>query len=243
MTKRKLIFFLLTLTIISCRHHKIHTTNDLCWTGMIDNKIPVFLHFQIDDDVLSGKIYYLDTTDKPPITLIGIIEYDKSYKLYEFDDTGYISGMITGRAIDKNFTGTWESPKTKKEFSMALTLKDTLIKSQNIVPDRDQIFGSYHFLFGRYHGDLVVNSVDSKRIDFNILSFANVDGGSNMAVVKKDTIAMKNNGFDYTLPHSTDCSFNTRFYKGFAYVHYTNGICAAEFGEGASIDMLYLKVK
>jgi len=258
--------YILFLTIISCNNQqqnvgtsdtsvasppialtntKNASNNEICWTGTLNGKTPVFIHYQIDSNLIIGEITYLNTKDKLPITLLGTIEEDKSYRLLEFDKTGNITGIIEGKPTEKEFNGLWVSPKTKKELAMTLSHKDTLPGSLSINPDVTQIFGSYHYQYGEngYNGDFDVSKVANSKIAFNILSFTNVERGPNIAEVEKDTITMKGNSFIYKIPGSDSCEFKVTFYKGFVYINYTKGYCESQFGLNATIDGIYLKTK
>jgi len=258
--------YLLTLTIISCNNQqqkvsssdtsasattttlaevKTHSSNEICWIGALNGRTPVFIHYQLDSNLIIGEITYLSTKDKLPITLLGTIEDDKSYRLLEFDKTGNITGIIEGTPTEKNFNGIWVSPKTKRELTMTLSPKDTLISNPNIKPDESQIFGKYHYQYGEdgYNGDFDISKIENNKIDFNILSSTNVERGPNIAEVEKDTIAMTGNSFIYKIPDSDSCEFKVTFYKGFVYINYTRGYCESQFGLNASIDGIYLKTK
>ena len=253
--------YVLLLTIISCNNHqqkvgnsdipttladsKNHSNNEICWTGTLNGKTPVFIHYQLDSNLIIGEITYLNTKSKLPIKLLGTIEDDKSYRLLEFDDTGNITGIIESKPTEKNFNGLWVSPKTKKELAMSLASMDTLIDSPNIKPDEVQIFGNYHYQYGErgYNGDFDINKVANNKIDFNILSLTNVERGPNIAEVERDTITMTGNSFIYKIPDSDSCEFKVTFYNGFVYINYTKGYCESQFGLNATIDGIYLKTK
>ena len=258
--------YILLLTIISCNNQqqnvnsssatvsgspstitdtKSHSGKEICWAGTLNEKTSVFIHYQLDSNLIVGEITYLNTKDKQPITLLGTIEDDKSYRLLEFDKTGNITGVIEGKPADKSFDGLWVSPKTSKQLSMKLSLKDTLINSPDIKADESQIFGNYHYQFGDkgYNGDFDINKIAGNKIDFNILSLTNIEKGPNIAEVEKDTITMTGNSFIYKIPESDNCEFKTTFYKDFVFICYTKGYCSGQFGLNATIDCIYLKTK
>ena len=110
--------YILLFTIISCNNQqqkvstsdisvsgtpktlvdaKTRSNSQICWTGTINGKTPVFIHYQLDSTLIVGEITYLNTKDKLPITLLGTIEDDKSFRILEFEKTGNITGIITGR--------------------------------------------------------------------------------------------------------------------------------------------------
>lgn len=218
---------------------------EICWIGSFNGKTPVFIHYQLDSNLIIGEIIYLKTKNKLPITLLGTVKDDKSYRLLEFDNTGNITGVIEGKPTEKSFDGLWFSPKTKKELLMKLYSKDTSINSPNTNPDRSRIFGNYHYQYGNkgYNGDFNINKLVGNKIDFNILSLTNVERGPNIAEVEKDTIPMTGNNFIYKIPESDSCEFKVTFYKGFVYINYINGYCQNQFGLSATIDGIYLKTK
>lgn len=218
---------------------------EICWAGTLNGKTPVFIHYQLDSNLIIGEITYLNTKDKVPITLLGTIEEDKTYRLLEFDSTGNITGVIEGKPAGDFFNGDWVSPKTKKELSLSLSLKDTVISSKNFMADAGEIFGDYHYQYGEngFNGDFEINKVKNKEIEFEIQSLTNVERGPNIAEVEKDTISLTGNSFIYTIPESDSCEFKVSFYKGFVYINYTKGYCEGEFGLNATIDGIFLKTK
>ena len=222
-----------------------NSRKEICWEGTLNGKTPIFIHYQLDSNLIIGEITYLNTKDKLPITLLGTIEEDKTYRLLEFDKNGNITGIIESKPTDKEFAGLWVSPTSEKEFSLKLTLKDTLITSPNIKPTNSQIFGSYHYQYGEkgYSGDFDINKIGTNTIDFAIESLTNVERGPNIAEVDKDTITMTGDSFIYRIPKSDSCEFKVTFYKDFVYINYTKGYCESQFGNGATIDGIYLKTK
>jgi len=221
------------------------TKNEIAWMGTLNGKTVVFIHYQLDSNLIIGEITYLNTKDKLPIKLLGTIEDDKTYRLLEFDNSANITGVIEGKPTGKLFNGLWVSPKTKKELAMILSQKDTVLVSPDLRPSNAQIFGNYHYQYGEtgYNGDLDIGKVGKNKIDFNILSLTNVERGPNIAEVEKDTITMTGNSFVYKIPDSDSCEFKVTFYKDFAYINYTKGYCESQFGLNAGIDGIYLKTK
>lgn len=224
---------------------KNQSTKEICWTGTLNGKTPVFIHYQLDSNLIIGEITYLNTKDKLPITLLGTIEDEQTYRLLEFDKTGNITGVIEGKPTGNGFRGTWVSPKTEKELTISLFPKDTLIASPNIKPEGNQIHGNYHYQYGEngYKGDLVINKLGNDKIDFIIHSFTNVERGPNIAEVEKDTITMTGNSFIYSIPGSESCEFKVIFYKEFAYINYTKGYCNGQFGLNATIDGIFIRTQ
>jgi len=262
----KLWIYPLILTLISCNNGqekvssldktndtvqpvksgpKSQSKNEISWTGSLNGKTPIFIHYQLDGNLVVGEITYLSTKEKRPIKLLGTIEQDKNYRLLEFDKSGNITGIITGLPNDRTFNGSWFSPKTEKELIMKLSLLDTILSSPDIKPLDYQIFGNYHYQYGKdgFNGDFEINKVGNEKIDFNILSLTNIDRGPNIAEVERDTIAMSGNSFVYKIPESDSCEFKATFYKDFVFVNYTKGYCSGQFGLNATIDGIFLKIK
>ena len=258
--------YVLSLAIISCNNQqqknnssdnststqgpttaaqKDQNRKEICWTGTLNGKTPIFIHYQLDGNVIAGEITYLNTKDKQPIRLLGTVEEDKSYRLLEFDKTGNITGVIEGTPTQQEFKGRWVSPKTKKELEMTLLQKDTLISRPSLKPDQNQVFGDYHYQYGDkgYNGDFEFSKVGDDKAAFYIMSFTNVERGPNIAEVEKDTITFKGDSFIYKIPDSDNCEFKVTFYTDFIYINYTRGYCESQFGLNATIDGIYLKTK
>lgn len=262
----KLFICILTLIIISCNNQH-PTTNDavslspeqivisvdaksksdkqICWMGALNNKTPIFIQYQLVNNLVIGEITYMNTRDKQPIKLIGTVEENKIYRLFEFDETGNITGIIEGTPTQKIFNGSWFSPSTKKELEMNLLPKDTLIYSASIMPEPNLVFGDYHYQYGKngYNGHFKFNDAGGGKAAFNIVSLTNIERGPNIAEVEQDTIDLSDNYFVYTIPDSDDCEFKVTFYKSFAYINYTRGDCENEFGLNATIEGIYLKTQ
>lgn len=257
--------YIFTLLVIACNNHKeksiilkgetidssVSSTdqdksheNAICWTGSINGKTSVFIHYQIDGNIIAGEITYLNTKEKNPIKLLGTIEPDKSYRLLEFDKTGNITGIITGIPASNEFKGNWFSPKTRKEFSLEVKRKDTLISSNSIQPGISDIFGDYHYQYSAsgYQGDFNLTKLNNDAVSFSILSVTG-EPGRNIAEIPTDTVTLTNNEFIYKVPGTDSCEFKVKFYKDFLYVNYTKGYCHGQFGNNAAVDGLYLKTK
>lgn len=188
-----------------------------------------------------GEITYLETRAKLPIKLIGTIEEDKTYRLLEFDTAGNVTGVIVGTPAPTEFNGSWYSPSTGKELKMALRPKDTLISSPSIQPEEDQVFGDYHYQYGKkgYTGTFNFKKAGENKAVLNVLSLTDEAKGRNFAHVEEDTITFRGSSFVYRTPD--DCEFKVSFYKDFVYIGYTKDHCL--FGLNATIEGIYLKTR
>lgn len=257
--------YLLLFTIISCNNQqqkvsssdilvssvpstladiKNKSDNEICWTGTLNGKTPVFIHYNLDSNLIIGEITYLNTKDKLPIKLLGTIEDDKSYRLLEFEKTGNITGIITGQPTDKIFNGSWFSPKTRKELVLNLVKKDTVINSNTPETDLQHVYGHYHYQYSEagYQGDFEISKLPNSKASFGITSVTE-EPARNLAQIEDDTIKLNTTHFIYKLPNTEDCEFEVKFYKGFVYIKYTKGFCDGQFGMNATIDGIFLKTE
>lgn len=203
-----------------------------------------FIHYQLDSNLIMGEITYLNTKDKLPIKLFGTIEEDKNYRLLEFDKTGNITGIITGLPSGKIFNGSWFSPKTRKELSLNLTSKDTVINSPTLATELQNIFGHYHYQYSEagYQGDFEISKLPDNKAVFGITSVTG-EPARNVAQIDDDTIKLNNTFFTYKVPDTDSCEFEVKFYKGLALIRYTKGYCDSQFGMNATIDGIFLKIE
>ena len=257
--------YILLLTIISCNNQeqkvgnsdttasdtsttltasKNHSGKEICWTGTLNGKTPVFIHYQLDSNLIVGEITYLNTKDKLPITLLGTIEDDKSYRLLEFEKDGNITGIITGLPKENVFNGSWFSPKTRKEITLSLIKKDTAIYSSITDVQFQDIFGHYHYQYSEagYQGDFEIKKLSNSKVSFGITSVTG-EPGRNVAQIDDDTITLTTTHFIYKLPFTDSCEFEVKFYKGFTFIKYTKGFCDGQFGMNATIEGIFLKSK
>lgn len=220
------------------------TKYQTCWTGTLDSKTPIFIHYQLDSKLIIGEIIYLNTKDKLPITLLGTVEDDKSYRLLEYESTGNITGIISGLPSGMIFNGTWFSPKTRKELTVNLVKKDTAILAVATETKLPDIFGEYHYQFSQagYQGNLEIKQLYNSKASFGITSVTS-EPARNVAQIDNDIIELNATQFIYKLPETKECEFQVKFYKGFAYIKYTNGFCDGQFGNNATIEGIYIKTK
>ena len=220
------------------------TGKEICWTGTINGKTPVFLHYKQDGNLLIGEINYLNTKNKLPIILAGTLEKDKSYRLLEFERSGNITGIITGSTTDTAFNGTWFSPKSSKELALVLIKKDTVLNSVAMATNVQDVFGHYHYQYTEegYEGDLDITKLPNSKAAFGITCVTEAPG-RNVAQIDDDTITLNTTQFVYKLPDTDSCEFRVKFYKGLAYIQYTKGGCKGQFGFNATIDGVFIKTK
>jgi hypothetical protein len=216
---------------------------DICWSGTLAQKVPVFIHYQVSEDIVSGTITYLNTKSKTPIRLIGTIASDGQFRLLEFEASGNITGIITGQPGQQEFSGSWFSPRTRKSLDMQLVQSDSLVEATAISAAADQLYGDYHYQYSEDgpRGDFSISSVDKDRAAFQIFSVTS-DPARNMADVGTDTVKLSGTSFIYKIPDTDSCEFKVRCYKDFVHIDYTRGYCDGQFGHNATIEGIFLKV-
>jgi hypothetical protein len=214
-----------------------------CWKGKLNSKINILLHYQLQEDIITGQLFYLDQKNQKPIRIIGTIEEDRYFRLLEFDKTGNITGVIKCLPNEQDFNGTWFSPKTRKEFRISMKKIDTLIDLENIKTDIENVVGNYYYQYNEsvYQGNLTIEKVNKNNISLRIFSVTGEPGG-NMADIETDTIQTKTD-FIYKVPYTDSCEFRMRFFKDFAYINYTKGYCTGIFGLNATVDGIFYKQK
>lgn len=225
------------------RFSKTHK-EEKSWAGNLGNDIPVFIHYYLDDSVIIGEITYLNTKNRVPIKVRGTIESNNHYKLLEFEKNGNITGVITGTPNDSIFKGVWFSPKSGKEIDFSLKRKDSVVNANMEDVNLSKIFGRYHYQYTEtgYQGDITIKQLAGSKVAFGITSVTE-DPARNVAQIEEDTITILGPYFTYKLPESTNCEFDVKFFKDFAFVKYGNGDCNGQFGLNATIEGLFLKVE
>lgn len=58
----------------------IRKLKNASWRGTLNGKIPIFLHYSLEDNVVIGDITYLNTRSQQPIRLLGTIDNDNSVR-------------------------------------------------------------------------------------------------------------------------------------------------------------------
>lgn len=239
----KNIYSLIILISFVCfGQNKIKT--DICWNGFINKKIPIFIHYAIQDDLIIGEILYLNTKEKKPIKLIGTIQDENSYRLLEFDKKGNITGIIIATPNSTELKGIWVSPKTNKEMPLIVKKDGKAVVSSDYKPIMNNIYGDYHYSYGDFlwNGDFSIEKDKAKNQFFDLISLGKGESPS-IAQIERCKIKFNGNSFVYKMPNSENCKLKITFFKDFVYVKDLGGDCTGEFGMGAYADGIYLKVK
>ncbi|UOK42231.1 MULTISPECIES: hypothetical protein [Flavobacterium] len=245
---KKLLLLIIFITHFCLGQTKKQT--DMCWNGTINNKIPVFIHYSLENDLVIGEITYTKTKEKKPIKLIGEYFTDndsqdpESLRLVEYDKNGNVTGIIVVTPNKKELNGKWFSPNTNQEYSLKATKNDTLQIYSNHKANPNDIYGEYSYSYGKfaYKGDLAIKK-DVNNISFNILALGKGDG-PNISQIEDATInKITNNSFIYKIPDTENCSIKVTFYKDFVSVKRLERDCEEVFAMGTYVDEVYIKTK
>ncbi len=233
----------LTLIIIVI-FFNANAQNDICWSGKLNGKTPVFIHYSKQDEVVIGEIVYLNTKKKTPIQIIGSISKQNNIRLLEFEKNGNVSGIIDALVTKDNLKGDWFSPKSRKTLTFDATKKDTILKPKNYTPLKKDILGSYFYQYSNKgsQGNFQLNYKNNTNYTF---SFQNVTSDPARNIADLDGILKKEKENIFTFNQKdeyTKCDIKLFFYKDFLYVKYTNGECEG-FGHNATINGFYRKIK
>ncbi|WP_431243145.1 hypothetical protein ACQ9BO_26815 [Flavobacterium sp. P21] len=226
---------LISLTI------KAQNVTQLTWTGTLNNKIPISLSYSISKGIITGEIIYLDTKNKTPIKVIGSVKDDKSYRILEFEKSGNISGIITGKPTETEFVGDWFSPKSRKSLSLKLA---NPIKKQKMLSQNAFITtADYHYGYSEKgsQGDFQIEKLKNGKFRFSIFSVTS-DPARNIANIDETEVNIAGNSFVYSLPEEKNNQFKVIFYPEFVVVKYTKGDFEGQFGHNATIEGIYLKM-
>ncbi len=219
--------------------------NETNWMGQLNGKVPVFLHYsEQNNDIIAGEITYLNTKDKLPIRVFGSKDQDGNLRLLEFESSGNISGIITGKPDGKVFKGEWFSPKTRKVLTLALQAKDTVVASLHMEADMNKVAGRYYYAYGEEgpEGSVEIAKAGNGKISFSVSAVTGAPA-RNIADVEEDTVALSGSNFTYVVPESDNCGFKVQFYKDCIKIDYTNGYCDGQFGHNATVEGIFIKVK
>ena len=239
---RYLKFIFLILTAFYNQNINAQNITEVNWSGTLNNKIPISLKYSISGEIIIGEITYLNTKSKIPIKIIGSIEEDKNYRILEFENDGNISGIITGKPTEKDYNGSWFSPKSRKSLNLKLTnpTKKQISFTQNVIISD----ANYHYGYSEkgYQGDFEIKKLKNNKYEFSILSVTS-EPSRNIAEIDETEVNIVGNSFRYKLPEEKDCEFQVTFYSEFVVIKYIKGDFEGQFGHNATIEGIYLKQK
>jgi len=224
------------------------------FTGKLNNKIPVFLWFVVQDGFVKGEVTYLKTTRKIPITIAGTIfkaddprrNADKtSYfdiRIFEFMKDGTITGVYYGPFQTSVLNGAWFAPGSEKELKFTLKAKDTTLNNIDTNLKPVSITGEYAYSFGKEHANGGMGIKSLGRDNYLMEVGCVTDGPAyNLANVDATKIHLTNNSTVFQ-PADPGCRFKIRFFKNFLVIDYLGpSINPCGFGNNASIEGVFIK--
>lgn len=212
------------------------------WKGEIDGKIPVTLELQMQDGLAYGSLVYENVGT--PIKVIGINEFDATYRLYEFESDGNITGIWNVELDEEEGSGSWFSPATLESMPVLLT------PAGQGAPETDltagDLMGEYDFSYGKEgnNGGLSVTGFEEGNVFYDLICvtappayhIATVEEGEGVLMGNKIEVRWQDGEY-------MDCAFDIRFYKDFAVVNYVDEKRECGFGHNAYVDGVFLKTK
>jgi hypothetical protein len=243
------------LPVSSTNKIQLNTLNGVYkFTGKLNNKIPVFLWFVVQDGFVKGEVTYLKTTRKIPITIAGTIfkaddprgnANKTSYfdiRIFEFMKDGTITGVYYGPFHTSVLNGTWLAPGSRKELKFSLKAKDTTLTNMDINLNPVSITGEYVYSFGKdgAGGSMVIKSLG--RNNYLMEVGCVTDGPAyNLANVDATKIHLTHDSTIFQ-PADPGCRFKIRFFKNFLVIDFLGpSINPCGFGNNASIDGVFIK--
>lgn len=214
-----------------------------CLEGKIGKNAPAILWFTISDSIVLGQVKYRSAKSQTAIKIIGYIMEDGSIKLQEFADNGLITGIFYCKLNSGFFSGTWFSPKTRKDQVFLLKNKDTVLQYNDTELALGEIDGHYHYSYGKggAEGNLTVFQKSKSNVSVNFFNYTDAPSRNN-AEVKLQELILSKNEIICNIDDNGVCKFKLRFFQNFVVVTYINDQRECGFGNGAEIDGVYLKI-
>lgn len=227
------------------------------WQGEINNKIPVTVWVEINEDLIVGEIVYLNTVDKKPIRLLGEVNPDYIH-LQEMLPDGVISGMITGNIKDGAFIGHWMSPPKivdegdynfkhidGKEYPINLKERSVAHKAYGWDFKPNNLVGRYRYSYGPNNAGGII-TLDTPGQDYVFIDYEISSATAAPAFNMADTGPQKGEitGKRLECHLEADCAYEMLFFNNFIAVRYLkDNPCQGVFGWNASLEGLFLKIK
>ncbi len=213
------------------------------YEGTIDGKIQVKMDLHGRLSLVGGTITYKNPGK--PIMVLGSLEEDGSMFLRELQPDGLVSGVMTGKAKDGKYAGTWSSGD--KELKLDLKSTQRSIGNQEWPYDwKGPKAGEYGYHYPAINGDPgAAGTVTIKERDSQY-SFAIecVTGppAYRVATVEETPVELEGGHIRYTMPEG-DCQFVVHIYRGFVIVEHISGHYDCGFGMGAGVEGEYVQLR
>lgn len=241
----RVILIILIFSKSICYAQPNSTIQKYTLSGFINKKIPVELNISVSNQLILGEIKYLNTKLKKPIKIIGHIEDQNQYSLYEFEKDGNISGRIDAARKNNKLEGEWSGTKSDTSYTIILAVKT----NQSLKPETflslqpHQLAGEYAYQYGEkgYQGSITIKKVSGNTYSYDIGSVTH-DPGRNIADASGKAV-LKNN--QLIIQVNKSCKFKVKFYNGFLIISQEGSyqLNDCEFGFNATLEGTYLKIK
>lgn len=229
--------------------------------GVINDKIPVSIWFDIRDGLVSGEIVYTRTKAKTPIRLLGREEDDGSYRLHEMLPNGDISGTITGTLVNGILSGTWHGRlriveknegdyeyKDGKKFTIKVSVVERTHAPYNWSFDVEKASGTYAYSLGDNcdDGTVVLQASNDGTVRYRLIGLTGAPS-YRMACFPEEAlsgeIAVANlHGNRILIEEDETCAIEILLYNDFLVSRYVDGKdCRYRVGNGATAEGLFLK--
>lgn len=253
MLKKFLCMLIIGIVSLVIFNYKAFAVQSYDFKGTINNKIPVEVWLEINNEIISGEIVYLNTTAKTPIRLLGNFS-DHTARIFEMLPDGKLSGVIEAEISHDQLKGTWFNPLDwEKKYSITLSKSEKKHIPFNWKKLPDNILGEYQYYWG---GESSIGVINITNQDKNVISFTlnNCSGAPNFELVGISGYNEQNgeevpakaviNG--QTLIYEVDktCAVELTFYDDFVVSSYVPGKECLEYtGLRGSYEGIYLKTK
>lgn len=213
------------------------------WAGTINNKIPVSVWYTMKDNAISGEIVYKKTGK--PIQLRGFINHQGDYEISEFQPSGNITGVITGKSKNNEFTGSWHAPGSEQFLSIKLkpigTVGTTLAKIDPTITTTNYAGTYVYESKDGLSGLLKIKKTSNGQYMLEILNSTTVGQAINDATIEETPITITNGQATYESADFEQCKFKIRFFTDFVVVNYIDNKADCGFGRGTTVEGVYLR--
>lgn len=210
------------------------------YEGELEGGIPIELKFLQSDDIVKGELIYKKVGK--PITIIGTVDENGSYRVYEFGEKGMITGILSGNFESDAKNLSWFSPESRKRLKMELELKSK--KDGRFDFGDNDMVGVYRYEFGKDGalGNLTVDKVTKDSIYFDLICLTHAPG-RNMATLEEAAMPINGNkvSIDFKDDEYYDCAYDIIFYKDFVSIKYVDDRMECGFGHNARVEGIFVK--
>ena len=207
--------------------------------GSLGNgKIGIEIYLHRHGDMLRGNISY--KRRGIPIRVYGHVNGDNSFFMREYAKGTEVSGSMSGKIENGELNGTWYAPSGETNYPLSVKASTKRPKHQNWPDATQTVKGVYSYTFPNDggSGSLTVKQ-DGDQIEFDAIS-VNSAPGYHIATIEEGKGTIVDHVVHYSM-NGGDCEFNIRFFKDFAYIEFVDEHWECDFGQGASIEGVFVR--